>query len=99
MWDQWCEWLSKLNKSGIPLLFVKDPTSGTASVSLTLMVVSFTICVIGVIGRCTQTFEIDKGEAFNLLILTSSLYFGRKVSGLKGVSMDTKSPDKSQENQ
>ena len=94
MGDKLKELLSTLNEKGICLPFLRDPDKRppSSSVSLTMMAVSFTICVVGLIGRSAHFFDIDKNEAYNLLILTSSLYFGRKLTTKNG-TIDAKSDD------
>jgi hypothetical protein len=77
------DFLNKASSEGISIVFIKDPKTQTASVSLTMMIVSFTIVVVGVIGKLSQGWEIDMSQAFHLLYLTTGLYFGRKISPQK----------------
>ena len=93
MMDKIKELITKLNEKGFPLIMLTDPDKKSPSVSLTMLAISFTICIVGLIGRTAHTFEIDKAEAYNLLILTSGLYFGRKLS-TKSATLDAKESKK-----
>lgn len=97
MGDKISQILSDLGKKGIVVPLLRDPDKGSSSISLTMMAVSFTICVVGLIGRSAHFFEIDKSEAYNLLILTSGLYFGRKVTTKAG-TIDSKEDKKTDDN-
>lgn len=91
MYDKWIVFVNKLNSLGIPLPMAKDPTSGRGSVSLTMVVVSFCFCILGIIGKWNKVVGIDYSEAFNLFIACSSLYFGRKLSKSgNNISIDSK---------
>lgn len=69
-----------LNKYGIPLPMVRDPKTGTASVSLTLMMISFGITSVGLVGKLAGQLDINLAEALTLFGVTSALYFGRNMS-------------------
>jgi len=76
----------KLNQLGIPLPFIRDPKTNRASVSLTLMIISFGICSLGLIGKLAGQLDINLGEALTLLGVTSSLYFGRNFGVANGAN-------------
>jgi len=72
--------IKELQDKGAPLVFLRDPVSKIPSVSLTLLIVSFTIYTIAILTKFAGLLGgIDIGSSFQLLILTSSLYFGRKL--------------------
>jgi hypothetical protein len=68
-----------LNDKGFILPWIRDPKTGTSSVSLTMMMISFFIVVFGLIGKMSKTLDINLTEALTLLGVTASLYFGRKI--------------------
>lgn len=76
----WNNFVKKASEDGIALIYFKDPKTKKASVTLTMMVVSFTIVVVGLVGKLSQNWNIDITQAFNLLYVTAGLYLGRKVT-------------------
>lgn len=78
------EILIQVSETGLSLAYIKDPQTKKASVSLTLLVVSFTIVVVGIVSKPGKIWDIDMAQAFNLLYLTTGLYFGRKVTSKNG---------------
>jgi len=74
--------LTHLNKKGFPLPLLRDPQTSQGSVSLTMMVTSFSICLVTLAGKITKVIgEVEYSNALWLFGITSSLYFGRKFSG------------------
>lgn len=74
----------KLNEKGIPLPMIRDPKTGLGSVSLTMVVASFTVAILGMVGKISKLLgDIDMTQALWLLGISCSLYFGRRVSGNK----------------
>lgn len=73
--------ISYWQKNGVPILFWRDEQKKAPSVSLTMMLISFILCVLSVIGKFTRIAEgVDVENSMQLLIITSSLYFGRSFS-------------------
>lgn len=71
------EWQEK----GVPIFFLRDPITKLPSVSLTMMVVSFTLCFVSLLNSFAKLFKgIDIENSLQLLIITSSLYLGRSFS-------------------
>lgn len=50
---KWQEWIGSLNKAGIPVPTIRDPKTGQGSVSLTLVFLSFNLCVLSILGKAT----------------------------------------------
>lgn len=75
------EIVRKLNELGIPLPMLRDNKTGKASVTLTMMVISFNIVAIGLIGKYAKGLDIDMSQAMYLYMTTSGLYLGRKMQG------------------
>lgn len=68
-------------------IWIIDPVSGQASISLTLLVLSSLLCVIamglemsGVISNTSMSFEFFGAS--------SALYFGRRWNSSKGQAID-----------
>lgn len=81
MIDKLREFARFLNKHGVPLPFIRDPKTQRSSVSLTMMVLSFLVALIGLIGKASGFFGgVDLSQAMMLLGITSGLYFSRKIS-------------------
>lgn len=73
--------ISKLQKQGIPLIFVMDPITKVPSVSLTLLLLSFSISLFALINKFAKIVEgVDVDNSLELLIICASLYFGRSIS-------------------
>ena len=71
--------LDKAHSVGIRLPYFRDPIKGTPSVSLTLMMISFFLYVLTLVNKLAGWFG-DVDGTFQLLVLTTSLYFGRSFS-------------------
>ena len=73
--------VKKMQKEGIPLLFIKDPIHNKPSVSLTLLIVSFTLSVFSLVNKFAKVVEgVDIDNSLELLIICGSLYFGRSIT-------------------
>jgi hypothetical protein len=78
---------NRLNQHGISIPLFRDPKSGVASVSLTMMFISFTLCCVGLVGKASGFLGgVDLSQALTLLGLTSSLYFARNYNNKTGAS-------------
>ncbi len=76
---RWRDFVNKLNSKGIPAPMMRDPKNGRASVSLTLVFISFNFWMISVVGKAAGAFGgIDPQQTFNMVMLCFGLYFGRK---------------------
>ncbi len=73
--------LKELQDSGVPLFFIKDPITKSPSVSLTLLIVSFTLSILSLLNKFTKIVDgVDIDNTLELLIVCASLYFGRSLS-------------------
>lgn len=71
--------MSDLNSKGLSVPLVRDPHTGTGSVSLTLVFISFNFCLIAMVGKWSGYFgAVDSGQAMNLFVACQVLYWGRK---------------------
>jgi hypothetical protein len=81
--------INKAHSVGIRLPYLRDPLKGTPSVSLTMLFISFHIYILSMVNKWAGWFENVDG-AFELLVLTASLYFGRSFSGKHTTSKEEK---------
>jgi hypothetical protein len=73
--------IQELQEQGIPLVFVKDPTSKLPSVSLTLLLISFALSIFSLINKFAKIVDgVDVDNTLELLVICASLYFGRSLS-------------------
>jgi hypothetical protein len=73
--------LNVLNKVGFPIPLLRDPKSGIGSISYTMLFITFNLVLLGIIGKAGKFLDIDVNQALTLFGITSSLYFGRQLSG------------------
>jgi hypothetical protein len=83
--------IKELQSRGLPLFFVQDPVTRLPSVSLTLLIVSFTLAILSLLNKVANIVDgVDVENTLELLIITASLYFGRAFTrGSTGSSLDT----------
>jgi len=73
--------IKELQEKGVPLMWFKDPLTKLPSVSLTLMLISFTLVLFGLINKWAKIVEgIDVDSSTELFLITAGLYFGRSLS-------------------
>lgn len=71
-----------LNEKGIPIPLLRDPKTDAPSVTMTMMIVAFSIAVAGLIGKLTKFLgDVDVSGANYLFLTAAGLYLGRKMSG------------------
>lgn len=80
MLDKIVELFKKANEHGIYIPVVRDPLFQTPSVTLTTVVVSFGMCVIGLIGKASGFLGgVDMSQALTLFGISCGIYLGRRV--------------------
>ena len=69
------------------------------SITCTMVIVSFGICVIGVIGKVSKVLDgVDLTAAHSLLVISLSAYLGRKLQqNGKQVEMSDIKPEEGKE--
>lgn len=78
------EKFKEMNEKGIPLPMLRDPKTRESSVSLTMMFISFNVVLVGLIGKAAGFLGgINIEQAIYWYMVTTGLYFGRKISGSK----------------
>lgn len=66
------------NTYGIPLPMVRDPKTGIGSVSLTLVVISSVMVILGLVGKWSGKLGVvDINNSLEFFYASSFLYFGR----------------------
>lgn len=79
LWDKVCQCSRDANVFGINIPMVKDPKTGTGSVSLTLVFISSALVLVGLVGKWSGYLgTIDIDNALEFFYASSALYFGRK---------------------
>lgn len=80
------------NDKGIAIPFLRDPETDRASVSLTLLFVSFNTVLVGLIGKAAGFIGgINLEQAIYFFMVCAGLYFGRKLSSSgTGTTIDEK---------
>lgn len=87
--SKWKELVEKMNDKGIPLPMIRDPQSLEGSVSLTLVVMSSALVVIGILSKWAGLLGgIDMNSAFNFFYASTTLYFGHNW-----INKDTKTDE------
>lgn len=83
---KWCDLCIKMNTKGVPLPMLRDPKTCQASVSLTLVFISFNVWLAVIVAMAFKAdLGLDVNATFNMFLATAGLYWGRKFQG------DTKS--------
>ena len=77
--EKWKTFVNSLNSNGIPVPMLRSPDTGKASVSLTLVFISFNLVIIGLMGKYSRMLEgVDVSQAISLFSICAALYWGRK---------------------
>lgn len=77
--NKWKNIISNMNSCGIPIPLIRDPKTGTGSVSLTLVFLSFNTWLISVIGKAAGALGgMNTDQCLSMFISVAALYFGRK---------------------
>lgn len=75
--EWWKSVVRDANERGVPLPMIR--VDGKASISATMMFLSFNIWLVSVIGKAAGALGgMDSGACLQMFIATAGLYFGRK---------------------
>lgn len=69
---------TKLKENGLPIILLQDPVTDTPSITFTMVVASFVMCILAVNGLANLDFASCK----ELLTLTGAGYLGRQTQKL-----------------
>jgi hypothetical protein len=73
--------IKRWQKQGVPILFWRDEQKKAPSVSLTMMLISFGLCVFALINKFAKIVEgVDIDNSLQLFMICAGLYFGRSLS-------------------
>lgn len=92
--DKWKDFVRGMNERGVPLPMVR--ADGKASLSATLVFMSFNTWLISVIGKAAGALGgMDSGACLQMFMACAGLYFGRKFQRDEkgGVSLEGKSEE------
>ena len=74
------DFVNKLNQQGVPMPMLKDPKTGTGSITATLVFLSFNTALLGQLGKITNLLgSIDLTQANYLFLLSLGAYLGRRM--------------------
>lgn len=86
--------IKKWQKEGVPILFWRDEQKKAPSVSLTMMLISFALCVFSLINKFAKIVDgVDVDNSIELFIVCAGLYFGRSLSKKTHAGKDPKDPE------
>lgn len=75
--EAWLNLVKNANEKGVPLPLVR--AGGQASLSATLVFLSFNTWLISVIGKAAGALGgMDPSQCLNMFVVCTGLYFGRK---------------------
>lgn len=73
--------VDRMNSMGIPMPMLRDPATGKASVSLTLLFISSVYVQIALLNKFAQWFKgVDTENSLQFFLVCAGLYFGRTLS-------------------
>jgi hypothetical protein len=84
--ERWLSLVRGMNERGIPLPMARD--EGKASESLTLVIISSTLVIVGIIGKWGGKLNIDVDQALQFFYACAALHWGRGLTGTKGNKID-----------
>jgi hypothetical protein len=74
---KWKKFVVNMNDKGVPLPMVRDPNTLEGSVSLTLVVLSSIMVMVGIVGKWSGWLGgIDMVNAMQFFYASCTLYFG-----------------------
>lgn len=94
------EWWKKIvndaNSKGIPLPMIR--VDGKASISATMMFLSFNIWVVSIVGKAAGALGgMDSSACLQMFIACAGLYYGRKFQKAADGTISVDGPEKKAE--
>jgi len=72
--------VNSLNQNGVPLPMVRDPSTGRASMTATLVFLSFNTALLGQMGKISKILgDVDLTQANYLFLCCLGAYLGRRM--------------------
>lgn len=86
--NKYVEIVNSINQKGIPFPMARDPKTGVGSVSLTLVIFSSALVMIGLVGKWSGKLGgIDMSNALQFFYASSGLYFMRTWTSKDGTAV------------
>ena len=83
-----------MNEKGIPIPLVRDPSTKSGSVPLTLVILSSVLVAVGIVGKWSKHLDgIDMASAMQFFYTSCSLYFGHSWVHKETIGADGKTQD------
>jgi len=83
--------IENMQKNGVPIFFFRDEQKKCPSVSLTMMLISFNLCLFSLINKFAKIVQgVDVENSLQLFMICAGLYFGRSISKKVQSTDDTK---------
>jgi hypothetical protein len=96
--NKWKQLCSDMNSKGIPIPTLRDPIRKVGSLSCTLLVISATIVILGLLGRTAALLNgINVDQALQFFVYCAGLYFGRTIVTKDGARLGQDAKDKDQD--
>lgn len=74
------DFVNMLNSKGVPLPMLRDPKTGQASMTATLVFLSFNTALLGQLGKLSKMLgDVDLTQANYLFLLCLGAYLGRRM--------------------
>lgn len=90
--EWWKSLVVSANEKGVPLPMIR--VDGKASISATMMFLSFNIWLVSVVGKAAGALGgMDSGACLQMFIATAGLYYGRKFQRGSDGSMSVDGKD------
>ena len=84
LYEKFKKQIASWQKNGVPILFWRDEQKKSPSVSLTMMLISFILCILSLINKAAKIVEgVDVENSLQLFMVCAGLYFGRSFGKLK----------------
>lgn len=94
LYEKFKKQIAYWQKNGVPILFWRDEQKKAPSVSLTMMLVSFILCILSLINKAAKVVEgVDVENSLQLFMICAGLYFGRSFGKLKSSEDEKKSEE------
>lgn len=78
--EKWLEFVTWMSSKGIPFPLLRDPRTQDASLTFSMVVISFTMCTLALIGKVASSNafgSLDFNNSLQLFLATGGLYWGR----------------------
>lgn len=86
--------LKEIQEQGLYIAFLRDPVTKQPSVTLSLLIISSIIVILGLLGKTSKIVGgIDIENSLSFFYACAGIYLGRKITGNK-VTIDNQQEKK-----